>query len=277
MFRIPKDVTIITLSIAGDVIVLSDKVVTAIRDFYMKPVYKIKVPYHCKLYEFEKLSVAADFFKTNELFKDDCKLHNTVYKNPLPNLEDLETLYLNSKFTKNMTLLKQIGWEFFVDKNRYLFENRDTSKKKTYYAQDLENKLNGLHTGFLRKYSKKEGRDDLKKIKYNIRNHLSGDLMKDQELYFYTSGAKCYSDVCSMDIIRENKDDTARWVDHRFIYKNCHQFGVFKLSELIKLHGPGVYIVHACRTIRGVKTISEIELTGLRQPSFDYDEMYDDI
>ena len=62
----------------------------------------------------------------------------------------------------------------------------------------------------------------------------------------------------------------------RKLYEGCHQFGKFKLSEFINLHGKGIYIINACRCISGLTHISQIESSPIRQASVDDDNEDDD-
>ena len=269
MFKIPKGVNVVTLSIAGDVIALSDRVVNTIKEFYMSPKYKIKVPYHCEFDEFQSLLVATKYYRDKF---NVCDLESKVYINPLPTYQDLTEFYNKKKLTQNMVLLKQIGWEFIVVTKPYLFKREDKSKIKTPEAKKLEKKLNRFENSFLETRSKLEGRTGIKNIKYNIRNHLEGDSMKDQDIYFFYPGSNCSSNVCSVDMIIDWQKTTPNFNTGRMLYQNCHQFGKFKLSEIIAEHRKGTYIVHACRSISGLRDILSIDRSGLRQESLDYDE-----
>lgn len=272
MFQIPEGVNVITLSIAGDVITLSDKVIDTIKTFYMYPKYKIKIPYDCEFKEFISLINAEKYYISK--FKD-CNLQRKIYKNPIPSFNDLSLFYKFGNITENMKLLRQIGWEFLSIEKPYLFKREDKSHIKTPEAKKLEIFLNDMQKKNLNKWSEEEGRSGEKNIKYNIRNHLSGHKMKDQNLYFFTPDAKCNSNVCSMDMIIDWPKTTPNYKKGRMLYRDCHQFGMFKLSELIAEHGKGTYIVHACRSIKGLHDIESIEESGLRQASFDYDQSYE--
>ena len=85
-------------------------------------------------------------------------------------------------------------------------------------------------------------------------------MIHDQWLSFYME--TCDSTVCSIDTITEN--DVGRK-----LYEGCHQFGKFKLSDFINLHGKGIYIINACRCISGLTHIDQIELSPIRQASLE--------
>ena len=259
-YLLPDGVFVITLSLAGDVIALSQTVVNKLVDFYMIKDYIIKIPYICKKYRFKTIDDIMDFLNTLS-----CSINGKKYITLIPTLTDINNYY-KGIISPNMSDLINFGWEFTRDYN-YLFKTQDHSKIRTPENLKLSEELNNLLEVYLYKWSKDEGRDTNNKLTYNIRNHLEKTVIQDQWLSFYMEN--CSSAVCSIDTITENEVG-------RKLYEGCHQFGKFKLSEFINLHGKGIYIINACRCISGLTHISQIESSPIRQASVDDDNEDDD-
>uniref|UniRef100_A0A6C0EL56 Uncharacterized protein n=1 Tax=viral metagenome TaxID=1070528 RepID=A0A6C0EL56_9ZZZZ len=254
-YLLPKDVFVITMSLAGDVVALSREVGRKLVDFYMKPSYTIKIPYICKKSSFNNIDDIVYFLST--LSSD---IESKEYVTLIPTLRDLDNYYKKQIVSKNMLDLIKFGWEFTQEYN-YLFKKQDQSKMKTPENIKLATELNAIFEKPLARWSQEEGRKPHNKINYNIRNHLEKTYIHDQLLSFYMES--CSTEVCSIDTIVEN-------LEGRTAYKGCHQFGTMELSEFIKMHGKGIYIINACRCMGGVRHIN-IDKSIVRTESLEYD------